>query len=56
MSAAESTVVALVVSSFVRGVAVPVTTTASSFKGSAVSVKSLLTWPPDTLTVSVFAR
>ncbi len=56
MSAAESTVVALVVSSLVRGVWLPVTTMASSFNGSDASVKFWVTGPPATLTVSVWAR
>ena len=40
MSLALNTVVALLVSSLVRGAFVPVTTTASRFNGSPTSVKS----------------
>src|SRR6266540_3029951 len=57
MSAALSTVVALLVSSFVRGVPVPVTTTASRFNGSDASVKSRVArWPAATATVRVWLR
>ena len=54
MSAALRTVVALLVSSLVRGVSFAVTTTASRCKGSATSVKLwALRCPTVTVTVAV---